>query len=87
MEEVNLKVNRSDVIQLFNGLLALPKSILIIENEEREKLLNYLWTLVDDRTKYEALWNNDFRKNVLNNWNISYEEDLIRLNIPKGLED
>lgn len=87
MEEVNLKVNRSDVIQLFNGLLALPKSILIIENEEREKLLNYLWTLVDDRTKSEALWNKDFRKNVLNNWNISYEEDLIRLNIPKCLED
>lgn len=87
MEELILKIQRNDLSSLFNGLLALEPSIFKKENERRENLLKQLWGLIDDRTKYESLWNKDFRKNVLDKWNISYEEDLFRLEIPKILED
>lgn len=85
-EKVLLSFTRHEVFTLFNSLLVREKSPFVKQNKDWEVLLQRLWNESPDRTKDEALWNQNFR-NLLDSWNISYQEDLERLDIPKVLED
>ncbi len=71
---------------IFFSVLAREKSIFRSGNERTVKLLKRLWKNVRPRTKEEVLWNVHFR-NRMEEWGVSYAQDLIDLDIPEDITD
>lgn len=82
----NMDLSWQDADTIFFSVLVREYSIFRKANEDRARLLKRLWDIVSPNTKYEALWDENFRTKM-DMWCISYEQDLIDLDIPEDITD
>lgn len=84
-EMVPMEFTRDTIFVLFHSVLVRDKFILNRQNVHFTQILNELWKEISDKHKIEYLFHQKIR-NRLDYWSVSYEDDLIRLEIPKNLE-
>ena len=77
----DFSMSRTNAFSLFNTLIVQDATIFVEVMESHKTLLNKLWLEIADEDKIEGLWSNTFRDYLIK-WNISYINDLKRLNIP-----
>lgn len=82
----NIDLSYADSDEIFFAVLRQERSIFRQGNEDRAGLLRRLWKHVRPRTKEEALWNENFRARM-DEWGVSYEQDLIDLDIPEDITE